>query len=243
MEQKIQEEDTKQLPSWSVVEKENIKTIGFPNRSDELGALATGLAKAQLEMPVAKTNSVNPFYKSNYADLASIVRASRPALAKNGLCVIQSILETEEHPPQLNTMLLHVSGQWVESRVSVNPEKKDVHSFAAKLTYLKRYSYASICGVVADGEDDDGNSAMPEKEKEKAKTKTKTKKIADAITNTEYTRLVSELYEREDILDRILMKHNITSLRSLPSDEYVKCLNGILALKAAENFGAEDENK
>ena len=70
------------------------KIIRPPNpfESTELSELFTALSKAQLEMEVAKTDSVNPFFKSKYADLASVVKASRPHLAKNGLSIIQRVI-------------------------------------------------------------------------------------------------------------------------------------------------------
>lgn len=130
------------------------------SESKDLDKLFTALAKAQLEMLPAKTSSSNPFFKSKYADLASVVRSSRKALSMNGLAVVQRVVRQGSAGMTLLTRLGHSSGQWIESSMTVNPPKQDIQSLGSYLTYLRRYTYAAIVGVVASDEDDDGESAM-----------------------------------------------------------------------------------
>ena len=70
------------------MEESNTIIKGTETESIELDKLYAALAKAQLEMFPAKTGSSNPYFKSKYADLASIVKASRKPLGANGLSVI-----------------------------------------------------------------------------------------------------------------------------------------------------------
>ena len=128
-------------------------------RSAELKDLFTALAKAQSEMQTAGLSAENPYFKTRYADLAAIVKASRPALTKYGLSIIQQIITSDEGHTYLHTLLCHISGQWVESRVRVVPSKTDVQSMGSYITYLRRYSIAALCGIVTSDEDDDGNLA------------------------------------------------------------------------------------
>ena len=128
--------------------------------SESLDKLYAALAKAQLEMLPAKTTSSNPFFKSKYADLASIVKASRRSLGTNGLAVIQRIVRNGSAGMTLLTRLCHSSGQWIESSMTVNPPKQDIQSLGSYLTYLRRYTYSSIVGVVACDDDDDGEAAI-----------------------------------------------------------------------------------
>ena len=128
--------------------------------SQSLDKLYAALAKAQLEMLPAKTGSSNPYFKSKYADLASIVKASRKALATNGLAVIQRIVRNGSAGMTLLTRLCHASGQWIESSMTVNPPKQDIQSLGSYLTYLRRYTYSSIVGVVSSEEDDDAEAAI-----------------------------------------------------------------------------------
>ena len=58
-------------------------------RSESITHLAAALAKAQADMPVAVFDATNPFLKSKYASLGSVIQASRPILAKHRLSLVQ----------------------------------------------------------------------------------------------------------------------------------------------------------
>ena len=200
------------------------------SESEDLGKLFEALAKAQLEMEVAKTDSTNPFFKSNYADLASIVKASRPFLAKNGLSVAQRIAPNEQGQLNLYTRLCHASGQWMESMMPVVPPKNDIQTIGSYITYLRRYNYASIVGVVASGEDDDGETAMvaPRQHKSGADVRT------DKITKAQLEVLSNELEGHEEILESLLSGFKIGKLADLPSSRYTKCISRIREIKRAK---------
>ena len=136
------------------------KTNENEDSSSSLYKLYAALAKAQLEMLPAKTSSSNPFFKSKYADLASIVKASRKPLGINGLSIIQRVVRSGSAGMTLLTRLCHASGQWIESSMTVNPPKQDIQSLGSYLTYLRRYTYSSIVGVVSSEEDDDAEAAI-----------------------------------------------------------------------------------
>ena len=93
--------------------------------SDQIDQLATALAKAQAEFSTAKKDKDNPFFKSKYADLESVVNATRPALTKYGLSIIQSPF-FENEKSYLITLLMHNSGQWIKSKAQHNPQKSDI---------------------------------------------------------------------------------------------------------------------
>lgn len=128
---------------------------------NQYNELFAALAKSQAEMHTAGPNSTNPFFKSKYADFGEIVKVSRPALTKNGLCVIQRVINSE-NGMELCTTLGHSSGQYIESVIKINPLKTDVQSLGSYITYLKRYAYTAIVGVVVSDEDDDGEASMKE---------------------------------------------------------------------------------
>jgi len=124
--------------------------------SDSIANLSQALALAQAEFKAAIKDSKNPFFKSNYADLASIVDASRPALTKQGIAVMQVVI-TLENGIFLKTILSHKSGEYISGLYPIKPIKDDPQGIGSALTYARRYSYAAICGVVTD--DDDGEAA------------------------------------------------------------------------------------
>lgn len=126
-------------------------------QSAEIGKLAEALARAQSEMSGAKKDLINPFFKSRYADLASVWEACRAPLSKNGLSIVQATDENQ-NGIILRTKLLHSSGQWVESVYPIRPSKTDPQGIGSAVTYARRYSLMALVGVSA--EDDDGESAM-----------------------------------------------------------------------------------
>lgn len=128
--------------------------------SDELSELFTSLAKVQGELDLASADSKNPFFKSYYASLASISKVIRSPLAKHGLSVIQRIQTHENSQMFLYTRLCHASGQWMESKMPINPPKNDIQAIGSYISYVRRYTLAAIVGVVVGEEDDDGEAAM-----------------------------------------------------------------------------------
>jgi hypothetical protein len=129
------------------------------NRSDTITELAVALAKAQGTMKAAEMNAVNPFLHNSYADLGSVIEAARPALTANGLSFVQAPAITEAGIT-LETLILHASGQWLASSMTLPvDDKKGLSSAQAAgsvITYLRRYALAAMLGIYAD-KDEDGN--------------------------------------------------------------------------------------
>jgi hypothetical protein len=138
------------------------------NHSEQLNELGAALAKAQGQIEGAKKDSANPFFKSTYADLASVWEACRKPLSDNGLSVIQCPEESDSGIA-IETMLLHSSGQWKTSRYCVPVSKADAQAVGSAITYGRRYALAAMVGVAP--EDDDGNAAAKAKPEEKPKSK------------------------------------------------------------------------
>jgi len=124
--------------------------------SESINELATALAKAQGQIKGATKDASNPFFKSKYADLASVWDACRSALAANGLAVIQSP-SADGMRVSVDTLLTHASGQWMAGTVSVTAKEDTPQAIGSAITYLRRYALQSFVGVAP--EDDDGNAA------------------------------------------------------------------------------------
>jgi hypothetical protein len=122
--------------------------------SPDLGDLAAALALAQAQIEGAKKDSANPFFKSTYADLASVWAACRKPLTDNGLAVVQAPVGIGT----VTTMLLHKSGQWVKATCSADPKDHGPQSIGSVITYLRRYALSGFAGVPQI--DDDGNAGQ-----------------------------------------------------------------------------------
>lgn len=118
-------------------------------------ALSAALAAAQGEIAHAAKSSVNPHFKSDYADLAAVWDACRAPLARHGLAVTQTTrLGAGAHV--LVTTLLHSSGQWLASEMPILAAKNEPQSFGSALTYARRYALAAIVGVSQADDDGEG---------------------------------------------------------------------------------------
>ena len=126
------------------------------NKSESIAKLAEALSKAQGAMRNAIKDSNNPYFKSKYADLASVSDACRTELASNGLAVSQ-LPETRDGQVVVTYILMHTSGEWISGELQMNPVKSDPQGIGSAITYARRYTLAAITGVAT--EDDDGNAA------------------------------------------------------------------------------------
>jgi len=124
--------------------------------SDSIAELATALAVAQGVIEGAVKDSSNPFFKSKYADLASVWDAIRKPLSDNGLCVMQ-LPTAEGARVTITTILAHKSGQWISSELTVTAKEDGPQAVGSAITYVRRYALQSVVGVAP--EDDDGNAA------------------------------------------------------------------------------------
>jgi hypothetical protein len=131
-------------------------------QSPDIGKLAEALAAAQSEMEGAKKDAANPFFKSEYSTLFSVWQACREQLTKNKLAVTQ----TMESNGQLTvyTTLMHSSGQWIRSALSITPGKAGPQELGSCITYLRRYALAAMVGLSP--LDDDAEAAMQEVRKQ-----------------------------------------------------------------------------
>lgn len=136
---------------------------------DPLASLYAALAKAQGEFaPLAKNRTVTIktkqgySYEFRYADLEAVLAATRPALAANGLAVIQRIAPVAgSNVNHLITTLVHADGGHIESAINLPAEQYgDIKNLGATISYLRRYAYTALVCVAADDDlDEDGQEA------------------------------------------------------------------------------------
>ncbi|MDB4510278.1 ERF family protein [Akkermansiaceae bacterium] len=125
--------------------------------SESINELASALCNAQGQMGGAVKDSANPFFKSSYADLTSVIKAIKQPFADNGLSYTQFPV-TDENGMGVCTRLMHVSGQWLEGQFTLPVVKRDPQAASSSLTYARRVSLSSIAGIPT--ADDDAESAM-----------------------------------------------------------------------------------
>lgn len=127
------------------------------NKSEQINELAKALADFQSEVKDPTKDKENPYFKSKYVALDGVLQTVRPVLAKHGLSVMQ-LPTSDETAVTVTTLLMHSSGQFIESEpFKVLLTKKDAQAAGSALTYARRYSLSSVLGIAWD-DDDDGDS-------------------------------------------------------------------------------------
>lgn len=131
-------------------------------QSNEIGELAKALAAAQGEMDAAKKDGQGNYGK--YTTISSILEVVKEALSKNGLAVVQAPMPCESGNICLRTTLMHSSGQWIASQLTMKADNSSPQKIGSVMTYARRYALAAILGVGQ--EDDDAQSAQDEYERQ-----------------------------------------------------------------------------
>ena len=125
--------------------------------SESINELASALCAAQSQMGGAVKDSANPFFKSSYADLTSVIKAIKQPFADNGLSYTQ-LPVSNENGVGVSTRLMHISGQWLEMEYTLPTVKKDPQASGSAISYARRYALQSIAGIPT--AEDDAESAM-----------------------------------------------------------------------------------
>jgi hypothetical protein len=112
------------------------------------------LVAAQRGFAPALKLATNPHLKSRYADLASCIHAVVDALNQHGIYLLQRV-ETDAEQVSVVTVFIHESGESLEAgRLTLPVAKRDPQAYGSAITYARRYSLMSACGIAP--EDDDG---------------------------------------------------------------------------------------
>lgn len=114
------------------------------------------LLAVQKEIGVIKKDSDNPFYKSKYFDINSLLGVVKPILNKHGLVVLQG-LTAVEGKNGLNTWVVDSETGESIGYTCILPEVVDAQKAGSAITYFRRYALQSMLALEA--EDDDANVA------------------------------------------------------------------------------------
>ena len=185
-------------------------------QSESITDLATALCLAQAEMGGAIKDSNNPFFKSSYADLTSVIKVIKEPFAKYGLSFVQlPVTSAGGNGVGVATMLMHKSGQWLQSEYLLPMDKVTPQGAGAAITYARRYALQSLVGIPS--VDDDGELAMYRNEPapvEPPPAKRVSKKLAQDVValvvaseiSGETSQLVEALAELEEHEKQVIWK-------------------------------------
>jgi hypothetical protein len=128
------------------------------NSSQTVGAIATALAKAQVELSNPEKNLTATITGRNgertfhYASLATGLDLVRKCLGQHEIALMQTTA-VEQGQIMLTSLLVHTSGEWIASLWPVcSAAEASFHMKGAALTYARRYALFALVGIA--GEDD-----------------------------------------------------------------------------------------
>ena len=132
--------------------------------SPSIAALATALAKAQIELTNPEKSLIGTIEprrgeggarQFRYAPLSSGLEIVRKTLGQHEIATVQTTaIDQVAGIVNLTTVLAHSSGEWIASDWPVCPiaETERPHRMGAALTYARRYALFTLVGIA--GEDD-----------------------------------------------------------------------------------------
>jgi hypothetical protein len=130
----------------------------------EHDSLAAALVAALADLTVVEADhQANAgSYSYRYADLADVVKRTRPKLAEHGLVALTPV---HDHGTGLacTVTLLHSSGERMDLGPFPFPFGRDAQATGSMVTYHRRYSLVAALGMAV-GQDDDGASAVAAQE-------------------------------------------------------------------------------
>jgi hypothetical protein len=127
--------------------------------SSDVTELAKAMLKVQAALSPALKDKTNPFTKSTYATLNSVMDSCRTALLAESIWLTQYPSPVESGNLGLVTKLTHAdSGQWQSSLLVIPLPKADPQGYGSALTYARRYALSAMLGMVTE-DDDDGEAA------------------------------------------------------------------------------------
>jgi len=128
------------------------------NNSESIKNLTKALLNAQKNMGKAVKGAKNPYFKSTYADLPTVMEVVKEPLNEAGIIVLQPA-SFRDGKNFITTTLIHAeTGEYMSSETEVVCTKaNDPQAFGAAQTYARRFGLQSMLFIPA--EDDDGNYA------------------------------------------------------------------------------------
>jgi hypothetical protein len=154
----------------------------------------------QNEIGVISKDAKNPFYKSKYFDINSLIKQLQPLFQKHRLLLLQPIEESLVY-----TRIVCVdSGEFVEASMKL-PDLADIQKLGGAVTYLRRYTLSSLLGLQS--EDDDGNAASS------ASVKSSAPKVKEKLSKDRFDNAVKQYKNNPEYIKDNLRKYTLDEVQ------------------------------
>jgi hypothetical protein len=146
--------------------------------SESIKEISKAIIQFHAKLPKIKKEATNPFFKNKYASLSNILDVISIPLNECGLAIIQQPVGLN----QLETILLHESGEFISECYEMKPAKQDPQGQGSAITYQRRYALGAILSLNID-QDDDGN-----------KTRSKPKEV---MPDNRFAKMISQVRDAD----------------------------------------------
>lgn len=137
-------------------------------KSETIAKIAPALVKSWGEIENPKHNTSvkvhtrkGTSYTFDYTDLNGIFEEAKKVLKENGIAIMQNAytdLIEGQSMVMVETMMIHTSGEWMQSNTLKMPTSVNIQDMGGQITYMKRYSLSAMLGIATE-KDDDANGA------------------------------------------------------------------------------------
>jgi AcrR family transcriptional regulator len=200
--------------------------------SENIAELVTALSKAQGAMANVAKGSINPHFRSRYADLAAIRDVYRDPLAQNGLAIVH-YPEFIDGAVEVTTILYHASGQHLGCCVRIPITQPTAQSIGSGQTYAKRYNTLGLLGLASEDEDDDGNAATAS-----ANGKGSVPGVTGPISPAQAEEIKMDIIHSGADLPRFLNTFGISRIEEMPAARFAEAKHK-LDLKLQQTLAEE----
>lgn len=215
------------------------------NKSESIQNLSKAMAEFQKVVKQPQKDADNPYFKSKYVPLESVVKTVTETGSPLGISFMQYTQVNENGDLGLCTMVMHSSGEYMEfPPLPIRPESNKPQATGSAITYARRYSLSSIFGIASE-EDDDGNEAsgltrQVEQAKQPNKQQQKQQPKVQQITQNDATKLIEEYWIKFEKIGAnvgnlkkyICEQNNVSKISDIPPFKLLQYLKACYDMKS-----------
>jgi ERF superfamily len=180
-------------------------------RSEGIIELSKALSKFQAKVQNPKMTAENKHGGYRYAPLSEVLNVCRPLMAEVGLSFIQDVYMEGENAV-VTTLLMHESGEWMESSPLTLPAHKKYkdgktdftpQTAGSGISYAKRYQLQALMGIAADEDTDAEDVSHPTEPKGAYVPNNLVSSVSDATLKAKYQLYKGTLDGFAEYVDRL----------------------------------------
>jgi hypothetical protein len=127
--------------------------------TESIAALSEAISQAQAEAKKTTKGSVNPAFKSKYADPTEVFNTVQPVFLKHGISITQNP-QMDNGVVTVRILLSHKGGEWIASECSAPVSKHDVQGVGSAITYCRDYALAEVMDLLVVPKESRGKTAV-----------------------------------------------------------------------------------